>query len=151
MTHVEPGPTQREGLCSRKKAQACPRNSLAIAYSMFAVTAAQNWHTCTKPPSRDQRPSRVLQPQLQEDSSLDQHSTVQYSNCGKGSQTSALASEPRAHEEHRGLLGLPGVCTETERGMLHAYPGALSVYKQDHPRAATHAATQSEQSTNSHL
>ena len=25
-------------------------------------------------------------------------STVQYSNCGRGSQTSALASEPRAHE-----------------------------------------------------
>jgi hypothetical protein len=26
------------------------------------------------------------------------HSTVQYSNCGRGSQTSALASEPQAHE-----------------------------------------------------
>jgi hypothetical protein len=25
-------------------------------------------------------------------------STVQYSNCGRGSQTSALASEPQAHE-----------------------------------------------------
>ena len=38
----------------------------------------------------------VLQPAI-----VSQYNTVQYRNCGRGSQTSALASEPRAHEGAR--------------------------------------------------
>jgi hypothetical protein len=38
------------------------------------------------------------------DRATSKNSTVQYSNCGRGSQTSALASEPRTHEgAHRAL------------------------------------------------
>jgi hypothetical protein len=35
--------------------------------------------------------------------------TVQYSNCGRGSQTSALASEPRAHEGARRPAAYPSL------------------------------------------
>ena len=36
--------------------------------------------------------------------------TVQYGNCGRGSQTSALASEPRAHEgAHRAQVTYPSL------------------------------------------
>ena len=49
------------------------------------------------------------------------YSTVQYSNCGRGSQTLALASEPRAHEganilkasEDNSQATMCGVCGET--------------------------------------
>ena len=60
-------------------------------------------------------------------------STVQYSNCGRGSQTSALASEPWAHEGARRPITYPSLSGQVcERSQ--SPPSQPSIPVTDNPR-----------------
>jgi hypothetical protein len=62
--------------------------------------------------------------------------SVQYSICGRGSQTSALASEPRAHEGARRPVTYPSLSGQI-CGRSQSPPSQPSIPVPDNPRGQT--------------